>query len=140
MHEMISNTPPPPQPPAGTLAAQLSNRLRIAHSHHCVKLRIEDVRKNVEAMVNSLEGLKEQCTVITEQQLMMFQESMNANTKNMEQMMKSNECAHVLPGRALGRAIASYCEPVRGCHCTARWMAVVPPPPTTAGVPGPACK
>ena len=92
MHEMISEVLVPISPDSA-VPAMLFDRLRIAHSHATVKLRIEDLQKNVEAAASSVEGLRKQCAVISEKQLFKFQETMQSANKNLVSVFRSNEKA-----------------------------------------------
>jgi hypothetical protein len=92
MHEMITELRVPLSPDS-TVPAMLFDRLRIAHSHATIKLRIEDLQKNVEAAASSVEGLRKQCAVISEKQLFKFQESMQSANKNLVSVFRSNEKA-----------------------------------------------
>lgn len=92
MHEMITELHLPVSPES-VVPAMLFDRLRIAHSHATVKLRIEDLQKNVQAAASSVEGLRKQCAVISEKQLFKFQESMQSANKNLVSVFRSNEKA-----------------------------------------------
>jgi WD repeat-containing protein 35 len=94
MHEMIIAMPVPPPPSqddAGGAAQLLYGRLHVVHSHGTLKLRINDLRKNVQGCLHSIQGLREQTAMLAEKQQFKFQESMRANTKNLEQVCKAND-------------------------------------------------
>ena len=89
MHEMITDIEMPPPPTNEfSVAYELYNKLHIAHSYTTARLRIEDLRKNVEGCMHSLDSLREQCAVISETVQQAFHQSMQANTKNLEQVRK----------------------------------------------------
>lgn len=97
MVEMITELQVPMSPDTA-VPAVLFDRLRISHQHQTIKLRIEDLQKNVQAAASSVEGLRKQCAVISEKQLFKFQETMQAANKNLVSVFRSNEKAETAQG------------------------------------------
>eukprot|EP01052_Picozoa_sp_SAG31_P014017 SAG31_NODE_858_length_11437_cov_38.887049_3_plen_844_part_00 len=82
--------------PADTDAADLVSRklydiLKLEQTHATLKLRTTDMKKNIIGCMHKIETLREQCQVISERQMLQFQEAMKANTKNLEDVFKAAE-------------------------------------------------
>jgi hypothetical protein len=107
VHEMMLPPPPPDydpdvhhasaqpstgrRPMHGSVGAQLFGILDLDGTHATLKLRVADMKKNVKGARHKIATLREQCAVISERQMMQFQESMNTNSKNLEDMFKAAE-------------------------------------------------
>ena len=73
------------------VGCKLYDILKIGETHNILQLRSTDMKKNVTGCMHKIETLREQCQVISERQMFFFQESMKANTKNLEDVFKAAE-------------------------------------------------
>lgn len=91
--ETCSATELPDGPESETdhVGMQLFEILDLENTASTLRLRTADMKKNITGCRHKIETLREQCQVISERQMMNFQEAMNNNSKNLEDMFKAAE-------------------------------------------------
>lgn len=82
-----------PARPADPAGSKLHDLLRVGPGNDDLRRRVRDLRKNVEGSRHELDGLREMTDVISETQMFRLQEEMQANSKNLESVFRSNERA-----------------------------------------------
>ena len=87
----MTDLPTGPENDGDHIGAQLFEILDLENTHNTLRLRTADMRKNITGCRHKIETLREQCQVISERQMMNFQEAMNNNSKNLEDMFKAAE-------------------------------------------------
>jgi hypothetical protein len=83
--------PAGPESETDHIGVQLFEILDLENTANTLRLRTADMRKNITGCRHKIETLREQCQVISERQMMNFQEAMNNNSKNLEDMFKAAE-------------------------------------------------
>lgn len=109
-----------PDPTDDAVTAKLYDILKLEQTHTTLKLRTTDMKKNITGCMHKIETLREQCQVISERQMLQFQEAMKANTKNLEDVFKaaersgsSLEIMQLLMSGTLAFEILDRCVPCR---------------------------
>lgn len=83
--------PQGPESATDHVGMQLFDILDLENTANSLRLRTADMRKNITGCQHKIETLREQCQVISERQMMNFQDAMNNNSKNLEDMFKAAE-------------------------------------------------
>lgn len=78
---------------SGSAYEELSRLLGLANRRSVLRNRIADLKKNCLGTASELEGLRSMTDVISEALMFRLQEAMQANTKNLEDVFRSNERA-----------------------------------------------
>ena len=82
-----------PMVPEDEAGRNLYQALNIPGLLKDLKERSKDLKKNVTGASHELQGLRDMTDVISENQMFKLQESMQANTKNLEEVFRANERA-----------------------------------------------
>jgi len=82
-----------PEVPPDEAGRNLYQMLNVPGVLQDLRYRCKDLKKNVAGAGHELQGLREMTDVISEAQMFKLQEAMQANTKNLEEVFRSNERA-----------------------------------------------
>ncbi|PRP78265.1 hypothetical protein PROFUN_13875 [Planoprotostelium fungivorum] len=82
-----------PQSEEGTISHKYMTTLRVEKITRDLKRRTRDLKKNIHGIQNELGAQREMSDVIKEVNMLRLQEAMYANTKNLENVIRSNERA-----------------------------------------------
>lgn len=82
-----------PEQPKDLPGKKLHEILKIGSRLTDLRRRVHDMKKNVDGSRHELDGLREMTDVISETQMFRLQEEMQANSKNLEAVFRSNERA-----------------------------------------------